>query len=396
MVNPVVRVTMLGEFTLQAGGQTLRSGESRSRKSWLLLSYLIYHHRRVIPQEELIENLWGCEDSSTNPANALKTMFHRLRNQLGALGVFEDEGPLLHQRGAYGWDSRYPLSLDVEEFFELCGKAAAVEGEERLSLQLRAASLYRGDFLARFAAQPWAAAAGQRCHEAFLGLVREALPALEQAGRFSEAAALSRHAASVEPYSEPIHASLMRELAAQGNQAGAVEVYESLRARLFTHSGDMPGEALRNFYYEAMRSISETRLTLPQLEAELRGDDGLNGAFFCDYDFFRVLYRARLRDMGRSGETLHLCLLTVNGANGAPLARRSLDKSMENFKTVIRANLRPGDMFTTCSVGQYALLLPRTTYENSCRVCERIIRAFFRRCPHSPAQIHYASQPLKP
>ncbi len=396
MVNPVVRVTMLGEFTLQADGRTLRSGESRSRKSWLLLSYLIYHHRRLIPQEELIENLWGCEDTSTNPANALKTMFHRLRSQLGALPVFGDGGPLLHQRGAYGWDSRYPLSLDVEEFFELRDKSAAGEDEERLSLQLRAASLYRGDFLARFAAQPWTAAARQRCHEAFLSLVREALPALERAGRYPEAAALSRHAASIEPYSESIHAGLMRELIHQGDQAGAVEVYESLRARLFTHSGDMPGEELRNLYFEATRSISEMRLTLPQLETDLRGDDGLNGAFFCDYDFFRVLYRARLRDMGRSGETLHLCLLTVSGANGAALTRRSLDKCMENFKAVIRANLRPGDMFTACSVGQFALLLPRTTYENSCRVCERIIRAFFRCFPHSPAQIHYASQPLAP
>ena len=41
-------------------------------------------------------------------------------------------------------------------------------------------------------------------------------------------------------------------------------------------------------------------------------------------------------------------------------------------------------------------MLPQANYENSCMVCERIVGAFSRRYPHSPALIHYSVQPLEP
>ena len=47
-------------------------------------------------------------------------------------------------------------------------------------------------------------------------------------------------------------------------------------------------------------------------------------------------------------------------------------------------------------MSQYILLLPQANYENSCKVCERIIKAFCRQYPHSPAQLHYSVQPLEP
>ena len=41
-------------------------------------------------------------------------------------------------------------------------------------------------------------------------------------------------------------------------------------------------------------------------------------------------------------------------------------------------------------------MLPQANYENSCKVCERIVRAFYRKYPHSPAVIQYTVQPLNP
>jgi len=41
-------------------------------------------------------------------------------------------------------------------------------------------------------------------------------------------------------------------------------------------------------------------------------------------------------------------------------------------------------------------MLPQANYENSCMVCRRIISAFGRQFPHSPACIDYAVQPLEP
>ena len=69
---------------------------------------------------------------------------------------------------------------------------------------------------------------------------------------------------------------------------------------------------------------------------------------------------------------------------------------MENLQEQIRNNLRRGDAASRCSASQYILMLPHANYENSCMVCERIIRAFTRQYPHSPAELHYSVQPLEP
>jgi len=69
---------------------------------------------------------------------------------------------------------------------------------------------------------------------------------------------------------------------------------------------------------------------------------------------------------------------------------------MDNLETQIRVNLRRGDAATRCSVSQYIVMLPQANYENSCKVCERIVKSFCRKYPHSPAGIQYAVHPLNP
>jgi len=390
-----VHITMLGDFTLETGTQTLSSGENRSRKSRLLLAYLSYYHRRVVPQEELVAQLWGGEDGSANPANALKTMFHRLRTLLGSMDCFNGVAPLVHRKGGYTWNSRIPITLDTERFDELCRRAEETGGAERLNLQYQAAQLYRGDFLSRYAAFPWVAATSERYHGKYLELLDEVLPALEHAGLYEEGAALCRGAIAVEPCNEKLHGWFMRQLLHMGDQAGAVAVFEDVRKRLYDRSGDMPCEALRGLYHEAMRRINKKSLSIVELQEQL-GEPSGTGALFCDYDFFRVVYHAYVRDLARSGMTVHLCLVTVQGAEGTSLSRRSLESCMANLKEILCASLRRGDLVTACSANQYAVLLPRANYENSCRVCERIVKAFYRRCPHTPARLHYTAQPLLP
>lgn len=80
-----IRVQMLGRFCIGAGDREIDNSGDRSHKVWLLLAYMIYDRDRAITQEDLIRLLWGEEESSSNPLNALKTMFHRVRTTLNQL-----------------------------------------------------------------------------------------------------------------------------------------------------------------------------------------------------------------------------------------------------------------------------------------------------------------------
>ena len=188
----------------------------------------------------------------------------------------------------------------------------------------------------------------------------------------------------------------MRELLDLGEQRSAIAVYENMSQLLLDNFGIMPSEELRALHREAVRTVNDRAVSPGTVREQLREPVGASGALFCEYDFFKVIYHAEARALARSGDAVHIGLLSVTGENGDELPKRSLDRCMENLSEVIRTSLRKGDIASRCSVSQYILMLPQANYENSCMVCERIVKAFFRQYPHSPAEIHYSVQPLEP
>lgn len=99
MADQVLQIKMLGEFSVISDAHRL-SDSSRSRKIWLLLAYLLYHHNRIVPQDELIRLLWG-DDSRDNPAGALKTTMHRVRAALDTLAPAAGHNLILRRGEGY-------------------------------------------------------------------------------------------------------------------------------------------------------------------------------------------------------------------------------------------------------------------------------------------------------
>ncbi|MBO5666012.1 MAG: hypothetical protein J6S45_01040, partial [Firmicutes bacterium] len=54
------------------------------------------------------------------------------------------------------------------------------------------------------------------------------------------------------------------------------------------------------------------------------------------------------------------------------------------------------DVLTKFSASQLLIMLPQANYENSQAVCQRLIKAFNRKYPHSPVTIHSTVHPLEP
>lgn len=156
MVADTLRVQMLGEFTLQYGCQEISDNDNRSRKVWLLLAYMIYCRNRSVSQEDLVNLLWGEEERSSNPLNALKTMFHRVRTMLNQLDASAGHTLIIRRDGSYAWNPDVEFFFDVEEFEALCrAGAAAAEEDVRLENYLQALDLYQGDFLTKLSSEPW-------------------------------------------------------------------------------------------------------------------------------------------------------------------------------------------------------------------------------------------------
>ena len=392
-----LQVSMLGGFSIRQGDGQIDDRSNRMKKVWLLLAYLIYTRGSRPTQENFLSLIQGSKigDSGEDPSGRLKALFYRARTLLDQ--VYPDAGHqlILHQSGAYLWNKDIPLTLDVEEFDRLCSQLPAEE-EPRLNQLLQALSLYQGDFLPKLSMEPWAMPIASYYHQQFLTAAEEALTLLTQRSRWQEAAQLCRKALQIEPYSEALYQHRMRIAIAMGDRAEAANIYEQMSELLFDTFGVMPSEESRQLYREACRQSNQQNVSIGTVRDQLREATPAKGAMFCEYDFFKMLYQVQARSMIRTGDVVHIALLSLHAQDRKPLPRRSLDTAMENLKQLVLGNLRQGDVVTQCNMSQLVLMLPQANYENSCAVCQRVIKAFCRQYPHSPAQIHYSVHPLEP
>ena len=395
MNGPTLQVQMLGQFTLRYGDRTISDSDDRSRRVWSLLAYMLYNHGRSFAQEELIHLYWSNNEKSADPGNALKSIFHRIRTALDKLQPGLGRLLIRRKAGRYFWNNAMPLSLDIEDF-EAHFHAAEAAGDDdvRLTEYQAALALYAGDPLPRMTDEIWTIPIVAYYHSLYTRAAAGAIELLEKQERTAEAVALCRQAIHIEPYQEDLYEHLMRGLLRTGDMKGAMSVYEEMSEQLFAHFGVMPSETLRTLYRQATRTVNDRTLTMDEVCSQLAEPAPHGGAMVCEYDFFKILYRAEARSIARNGHSANICLLSVSGKDGEMLARRSLDPAMNNLQVLVQNNLRRGDAIARCSISQYIILLPQANYENSRMVADRLVSAFYRRYPHSPARLRYTVQPL--
>lgn len=395
MNGPTLQVQMLGQFTLRYGDRTISDSDDRSRRVWSLLAYMLYNHGRSFAQEELIHLYWSNGEKSADPGNALKSIFHRIRAALDKLQPGLGRLLIRRKAGRYFWNNVIPLSLDVEDF-EAHFHAAEAAGDDdvRLAEYQAALALYTGDPLPRMTDEIWTIPIVAYYHSLYTRTAAGAIELLEKQERTAEAVALCHQAIHIEPYQEDLYEHLMRGLLRTGDMKGTMSVYEEMSELLFAHFGVMPSETLRTLYRQATRTVNDRTLTMDEVCSQLAEPAPHGGAMVCEYDFFKILYRSEVRSIARNGHSANICLLSVSGKDGEMLARRSLDPAMNNLQVLVQNNLRRGDVIARCSISQYIILLPQANYENSRMVADRLVSAFYRRYPHSPARLRYTVQPL--
>ena len=388
-----LKIQMLGGFSLRLGKRELQDTDTRSKKVWVLLAYLIIHREQTVTQRTLIDLLWGDETDPINPENALRITMHRTRTLLEQLSPELGRGMILRRRGGYQWNGGG--EVDSERFEALCCQKAE-DPDLRLRNLMEAISLYRGDYLPRQSGEVWVVSTAAYLHNLFVSAAQEAVELLIQQGRSHEAAGVCRRCLALEPCHKGFCRELMQLLATAGDRRGAAEVYDRLSKRLFDDFGISPSEETRAVYRAAAYSPEDRVLSIDDVMGNLRESDAPSGALQCDFDYFRILCHALSRTMERSGGAAHVVLLDVISTAEREMPRQTIDRVMGQLSQQIRLSLRRGDVFCQCSVSQFTVLLSRANFENCQMICDRILRNFRRAYPYVPIRIAYQIRPLSP
>ncbi len=396
-MDQILKVNMLGEFSITYGSKIINDQTNRSKKVWTLLKYLITFRDREISQDEIIELLWP-DDEVSDPLNTLKTLLYRVRLLIQELGFEDTKKIIVYKGGTYAWDPPLAYTVDTDQFEKMCQRAYSSDSgkNEKIDNLLEAIKIYKGDFLPNNALDPWAVPINIYYHSQYVQAVRTVINLLGEEERYSEILPICQKAIVIDPYEEHFHYYLIKAFVETGKQKEALKHYDYVNNLFFSKFGITPSKELTALYKQVVKTSKSIELDLNVIKERFHEQESATGCFFCEYEFFKNLYQLQARSAARTGQAVCLCLLTMTDINGEKPAQKVLNLNMAKLKEIIHQSLRKGDVFTRYSVSQYLIMLPMTTYESSDMVMRRIERTFRRNNPKAPVMLRYSLQPLTP
>ncbi len=239
-LRPRTRVTLCGPLRLELDGHEL-AGSLPEGQPVTLLAYLLVDRERGAERDELVEVLWP-RHPPRDPAAALRPVLSRLRRAIAPVAI---EG---RERVRLVLPEPVWVDLDAAATATADARAALREHDHaRVAEHADAALGELGDGLLPELDGAWLGSARLRHEElllealelrasASLALGEPELAAAERAGRDIVARS---------PYRESGHRVLMEALAAGGNVAEALRVYDDLRVRLRDELGTPPAPELQ-------------------------------------------------------------------------------------------------------------------------------------------------------
>jgi DNA-binding SARP family transcriptional activator/transcriptional regulator with XRE-family HTH domain/tetratricopeptide (TPR) repeat protein len=266
------RVEILGPPVLRRGRHV---GGAGSTLQSTLLGLLAAQPRQVVGLQEIVDVLWG-EDPPETCRELIRSYVTRLRRLLEPDRPAGGARTLVHVAGGYRLDPG-PGQLDLDAFGDLAARAAQAAaaglGHAAVKLYAEAWTLRRGPVLAgtpeRLRAHPAVAAAARRVLRAALDWADLCLD-LDADGsaatvpaeadipptggaHYGEVSGALRAALAEEPLHEGLAARLVLVLAADGQQAAALRLFDTVRARLDDQLGVEPGPELRAAHLRVLR-----------------------------------------------------------------------------------------------------------------------------------------------
>ncbi len=256
-----VQFTILGPVRAWRDTTELDLGPPQQRA---VLALLLARGGQPTSLGELVDMLWAA-DPPVSAVNIVHRYVGALRRVLEPGLPPRAVGRWLVRHGAGYRVAADAETLDLLRFRELASQAretaASRRAEETVPLFAAALTLCQGSCAGDLTAvhgHPAFTAVDQEC----LAVVREAADIALTAGLANQVLPALRQAAGRDPLAEQLQARFMLALAATGNQAGALAVYEATRARLAEHLGLDPGAELREAHGRVLRQQASGAATL--------------------------------------------------------------------------------------------------------------------------------------
>ncbi|MGI6703798.1 MAG: AfsR/SARP family transcriptional regulator [Clostridia bacterium] len=401
-----VEVLTLGDFDIKKAGKSLLENNNRSYKKLELLKFLITHRDKKLLPEYIADNLWSDSDIA-DPMSALRTQVFRLRKTLDCMGLKgkngEGEGKdkgyldIVFQNGFYVLDIGRNCHLDVEQFEKNIKAADALRHkspEEAIDKYTGAITLYRGEYLADIADSEWVFTVRNRYHRLYIQSLIRLFELLKAKGRNREIVDHFERAVCYEPFEEALHVFFLEALLELKEYKVALSHYNYITGRMYREMSVRPSPVLKGIYSRiAAGDKNLHKADISALSQSFSRDDDMEGALYCDLEYFKTIYNLEERRSIRSKSKEYLGLVTITEGSVAG-GKDMVKMAAEELKSVLKDSLRKGDVYTQWNSHQMIILLTDVQREALSLIGKRIKKRFNQRVGHEGFEADISFMPI--
>lgn len=393
----VLRIQMLGGFSMYYGEEALTLNKAGNSKSVRLLQMLLLSLQSGIPKGELIDCLYGWNEKNDagNRNKNLNNLIYRLKGQLISCGLPDEEYVEIREGVCY-FTSNVPLILDIQQF-ERTVKMAEEEQDpvKRIRLFGDANEIYRGELLPVNLSDMWFFQKSNYYKELYLRTVEALERELRAKRDYKNLIFLYMRVAAIYPF-DNWQVKLIRCNLEIYRYDEALEIYNRTM-ELYAREMGSPPTAQMQECFESVELLDKIHQRKPgpgefrdmdrafmgkkeDIRNAIFSEKNVQGAYYCTYpsfvDYCRLVVRAKVRD--EFPAVLMFLTLSEKGSKGS---RKQIDlqEQMKLLKKVIGDSLRVGDAYTRYGNRHFILMLTRTVEDSCVDIFRRIERAYVGR-----------------
>ena len=386
----ILIVKFLNTYTITTeDNRCLSFNKINSSKLAVLLAYIIYHHRHKLNSLDLQE-LMFVNNSSTNPANALKALTFRLRGLLNKnLGEYDY---ILSSQGTYYWNPEIELVFDVDNFINYYRLGRnELNDDKKVKLYQKALLHYDGDFLKMINNNDKLLSIRHYLNSHFLNVTTFLIDYYLKMNEYSVVEEICLKVIATNPSDDNVNCALVYALVKQGKLALAKKRYYKIKDSL-------SNPALRKIsHYLNMDQYNNYEIDFDVIYSDLK-ENHVNGAFVCDYDLFKNIYQLSLRTSLRSGSKKSMVLLTLHPKDyitkNPEINNLVLEETSNTLQQILIKSFRLGDVVCRYSIKQYLLILD-CNYQGAKKAIMRVKKKFYLQEKYERVVIEEAIQELK-
>ena len=402
MGGKILRVQMLGKFTMRYGEDHILFHKTGNAKSVRLLQMLLLSGEQGIAKSEIMDFLYGWSEGTDagNRNKNLNNLCYRLKGQLAASGLPEEEYVVI-QDGVCRWKSSFKIELDAAYFETLVHKAEGSRGRERAALFLQANQSYYGELLPMNQSDMWFYEKSESFKRLYIETIRELEQAFKSNHDYQNLLKLYTRASAIYPF-ENWQTEQIRCCLEMSRYEEAINIYNRTMELYASEMGNPPMEEMQKcfedlelFERKHKRSVQAWHIT-SQYYMEVGGGGiigtifekgNITGAYYCTYpsfvDYCRLLLRARERH-----DLKPVLMFLTLGQQGKRRGQDNRIYQMELLKDAIGSSLRKGDAYTRYGSRHYILLLTKINKE-SCSIIFQRIESAYNKVPGSRGELWY-------